>query len=150
MKDTTSDLLPLSERVWFHELVRGSSVYVEPKPEEDLEVTPAFLRIVRATRSLFVAQEKAAREALMEQFRVEQQEKEYVDMVRSVVTSENDKFVLGIRPDDIRETKGHLAAIVNILVSMAAVAFAVYMATRTMTPDVGMVSRHRKFNRNVV
>ena len=30
-------------RVWFHELVRGSSVYIEPKPEEDPEVREEIL-----------------------------------------------------------------------------------------------------------
>lgn len=115
-------------------------MYIEPKPEEDLEVTFGYARLFPATKSLFAAQEKAAREALMEKFRVEQEEREYADMVHSVVTSENDKFVLGIRPDELRETKSHLAAIVNIMVSMGAVALAVYMAAKTMTEDVGMVS----------
>ncbi|KAI8384755.1 endoplasmic reticulum-based factor for assembly of V-ATPase-domain-containing protein [Radiomyces spectabilis] len=106
------------DRTWFHELIRGTEVYVEPK--EPPPKNPEF-------------------EAYMEQLRAQQREKEYAKMVSSVVTSEDDKYMYSLRPNELKEIKGHVTTILNIAFSMVAVYVAVYMAAKTMTQDVGTV-----------
>lgn len=76
----------------------------------------------------------------MNKLRAEQQEREYNNMVSSVVTSEDQKFNLGIKPDELREVKSHIATIFNILFSMVAVYIAVYKAAKTIVSDIGIVS----------
>ncbi|KAJ8655094.1 hypothetical protein O0I10_009301 [Lichtheimia ornata] len=106
-------------RVWFHELVRGSGVYIEPKPEEDPEV-------------------KEAREVFLDRLRQEQQNREYAAMVSSVVGSENERFAFGLHANELKQVQGHIVTILNIGLSVAAVFTAVYMGSRTMTDDVGI------------
>ncbi|KAG2224095.1 hypothetical protein INT45_004976 [Circinella minor] len=106
-------------RVWFHELVKGTSVYIEPKPEEDPEV-------------------KAAREAKLQKLRDEQNNREYASMVASVITSENEKYAFRIQPGELKQIKGHIVTILNIGVSMVAVFTAIYMGSRTMTNELGI------------
>jgi hypothetical protein len=76
----------------------------------------------------------------MDKLRAQQQEREYNNMVSSVVTSEDQKFNLGIQPDELREVKSHIATIFNILFSMAAVYMAVYKASKSIVDDIGIVS----------
>ncbi|KAI8139660.1 endoplasmic reticulum-based factor for assembly of V-ATPase-domain-containing protein [Fennellomyces sp. T-0311] len=110
---------PALGQVWFHELVRGTSVYIEPKPEEDPEI-------------------KAEREAALEKLRFEQSNREYADMVASVITSENQKYALGVKPGELKQIQGHIVTILNIGLSMAAVFTAIYMGSRTMTNELGV------------
>ncbi|KAI7874504.1 hypothetical protein K492DRAFT_199936 [Lichtheimia hyalospora FSU 10163] len=112
-------------RVWFHELVRGSSVYIEPKPEEDPEVREEILI-------------KEAREVFLDRLRQEQQNREYAAMVSSVVGSENERFAIGLQANELKQVQGHIVTIFNIGLSVAAVFTAVYMGSRTMTDDVGI------------
>jgi hypothetical protein len=74
----------------------------------------------------------------MERLRAEQQEREYAAMVSSAVQPSNEAY---FRPDDIKEMKSHLVTIANIGFSMAAVYVAVYMASRTMLEDLGLVKQ---------
>ncbi|KAI9027291.1 endoplasmic reticulum-based factor for assembly of V-ATPase-domain-containing protein [Phycomyces nitens] len=104
-------------RLWLHELIRGSGVYHEPKPVEPKD--PVF-------------------QAYLEQLRQEQAEREYARMVSSVVTSEQDKYMFRIRPDELKEVKGHVTTIINIAFSMVAVYVAVFVASKTMTGDLGV------------
>lgn len=76
----------------------------------------------------------------MNKLRLEQQERDYNNMVSSVITSEDQKFNLGIKPDELKEVKSHVATIFNILFSMVAVYVAVYKASKTMVDDIGLVS----------
>lgn len=66
-------------------------------------------------------------------------------MVSSVVTSEDQKFNLGIKPDEFKEIKSHIATIFNILFSMIAVYVAVYKASKTIVNDYGLVN-HKTSN----
>ncbi|KAI9277250.1 endoplasmic reticulum-based factor for assembly of V-ATPase-domain-containing protein [Phascolomyces articulosus] len=106
-------------RVWFHELVKGTSVFIEPKPEEDPEV-------------------KAEREARLKKLKDEQSNREYASMVASVITSENEKYAFSIRPGELKQIQGHIVTIVNIGLSMVAVFTAIYMGSRTMTNELGV------------
>ncbi|KAI8328670.1 endoplasmic reticulum-based factor for assembly of V-ATPase-domain-containing protein [Blakeslea trispora] len=101
----------------FHELILGSGLYFEPKEEAPQD--PEFL-------------------AYMEKLRAEQKEREYKQMVSDVLNSEDQKFNLGIKPDEIKEIKSHIATIFNILFSMIAVYTAVYKASGSLTEDFGM------------
>jgi hypothetical protein len=76
----------------------------------------------------------------MSKLRLQQQEREYNKMVSSVVTSEDQKFNLGIKPDELKEVKSHIATIFNIAFSMVAVYVAVYKASKTIVNDIGIVS----------
>lgn len=80
----------------------------------------------------------------MAKLRAQQAEKEYNNMVSSVVTSEDQKFNLGIQPDELREVKSHIATIFNILFSIVAVYVAVYKASKSIVHDVGLVSKKFK------
>jgi hypothetical protein len=60
-------------------------------------------------------------------------------MVAGVITSEDQKFNLGIKPDELKEIKSHIATIFNILFSMVAVYVAVYKASKTIVDDYGLV-----------
>lgn len=75
----------------------------------------------------------------MEKLRHQQQERDYKRMISSVITSEDQKFNLGIKPDELKEVKSHIATIFNILFSMVAVYVAVYKASKTIMTDVGLV-----------
>ncbi|GAA5803250.1 hypothetical protein HPULCUR_008727 [Helicostylum pulchrum] len=103
--------------VFFHELIKGTGVYIEPK--EVKPKNPEF-------------------EAYMEKLRHQQQERDYKRMISSVITSEDQKFNLGIKPDELKEVKSHIATIFNILFSMVAVYVAVYKASKTIMTDVGL------------
>lgn len=61
-------------------------------------------------------------------------------MVESAITSKDEKFNLGIQPDDIKEIKTHIISICNILFSMAAVFAACYKAAQSMVNDYGLVN----------
>ncbi|KAL0083017.1 endoplasmic reticulum-based factor for assembly of V-ATPase-domain-containing protein [Phycomyces blakesleeanus] len=104
-------------RIWLHELIQGAGVYHEPKPVEPKDL-------------VF--------QAYLEQLRKDQAEREYARMVSSVVTSEQDKNMFRIRPDELKEVKGHVTTIVNIAFSMVAVYVAVFVASKTMTEDLGV------------
>lgn len=60
-------------------------------------------------------------------------------MVASAITSKDQKFNLGIQPDEIKEVKSHIVTIFNIGFSMAAVFAAVYKAAQTIVDDYGLV-----------
>jgi hypothetical protein len=60
-------------------------------------------------------------------------------MISDVITSEDQKFNLGIKPDELREIRSHIATIFNILFSMVAVYVAVYKASKTIVNDYGLV-----------
>lgn len=75
----------------------------------------------------------------MEKLRLEQQQRDYTRMVSSVVSSEDQKFHLGIKPDEIKEVKSHIATIFNIAFSMVAVYVAVYKASQSIVQDYGLV-----------
>lgn len=60
-------------------------------------------------------------------------------MVSGVITSEDQKFNLGIKPDELKEVKSHIATIFNILFSMVAVYVAVYKVSQSMFNDLGLV-----------
>jgi hypothetical protein len=76
----------------------------------------------------------------MDKLRSQQQERDYKRMVSSVITSEDQKFNLGIKPDELKEVKSHIATIFNILFSMVAVYTAVFKASKTIMDDLGLVS----------
>ncbi|KAG2209153.1 hypothetical protein INT47_005445 [Mucor saturninus] len=101
----------------FHELLKGTAIYIEPK--EIKPKNPEF-------------------EAYMAKLRAEQQERDYKRMVSSVITSEDQKFNLGIKPDELKEAKSHIATIFNILFSMIAVYTAVFKASKTIMDDLGL------------
>ncbi|KAG1460847.1 hypothetical protein G6F56_005854 [Rhizopus delemar] len=101
-----------------HELMKGSGVYIEPKPVKPKN--PEF-------------------EAYLEKLRTQQKEREYNEMVASAITSKDQKFNLGIQPDEIKEVKSHIVTIFNIGFSMAAVFAAVYKAAQTIVDDYGLV-----------
>lgn len=61
-------------------------------------------------------------------------------MVSSVVGSENERFAFGLHANELKQVQGHIVTILNIGLSVAAVFTAVYMGSRTMTDDVGIVS----------
>ncbi|KAI9335218.1 endoplasmic reticulum-based factor for assembly of V-ATPase-domain-containing protein [Pilaira anomala] len=103
--------------IFFHELIKGSSVYIEPK--EIKAKNPEF-------------------EAYMDKLRAQQQERDYKRMISSVITSEDQKFNLGIKPDELKEAKSHIATIFNILFSMVAVYVAVFKAAQTIVTDIGL------------
>ncbi|CEG80817.1 hypothetical protein RMATCC62417_15098 [Rhizopus microsporus] len=109
--------LPKLTDVYLHELMKGSGVYIKPKPVKTKN--PEF-------------------EAYMEKLRQEQKEREYAQMVESAITSKDEKFNLGIQPDDIKEIKTHIISICNILFSMAAVFAACYKAAQSMVNDYGL------------
>ncbi|CAO3681461.1 unnamed protein product [Rhizopus stolonifer] len=100
-----------------HELMKGSGVYIEPKPVKPKN--PEF-------------------EAYLEKLRTQQKEREYNEMVASAITSKDQKFNLGIQPDEIKEVKSHIVTIFNIGFSMAAVFAAVYKAAQTIVDDYGL------------
>lgn len=75
----------------------------------------------------------------MDKLRAEQQERDYNKMVSGVITSEDQKFNLGIKPDELKEVKSHIATIFNILFSMIAVYVAVYKVSQSMFNDLGLV-----------
>jgi hypothetical protein len=60
-------------------------------------------------------------------------------MVSNVITSEDQKFNLGIKPDELKEVKSHIATIFNILFSMVAVYIAVYKVSQSIFSDFGLV-----------
>ncbi|KAI8642905.1 endoplasmic reticulum-based factor for assembly of V-ATPase-domain-containing protein [Parasitella parasitica] len=101
----------------FHELIIGSGLYFAPKevPVQD----PKFL-------------------AYLDKLRTEQQERAYNKMVSGVITSEDQKFNLGIKPDELKEVKSHIATIFNILFSMVAVYVAVYKVSQSIFNDLGL------------
>lgn len=86
----------------------------------------------------------------MDKLRAQQQERDYKRMISTVLTSEDQKFNLGIKPDELKEAKSHIATIFNILFSMVAVYVAVYKAAQTIVTDIGLVkyfkSHHTHFN----
>ncbi|KAI8978119.1 endoplasmic reticulum-based factor for assembly of V-ATPase-domain-containing protein [Pilobolus umbonatus] len=103
--------------VYLHELMKNSQVYIPPK--EVKPKNPEF-------------------EAFMNKLREEQEKKRYNEMVSSVLTSDEQKFNLGISHDEIKEIKHHVVTIFNIGFSMVAVFLAVYKASQTITHDYGM------------
>lgn len=62
-------------------------------------------------------------------------------MVASAITSKDQKFNLGIQPDEIKEIKTHIVSIFNIGFSMVAVFAAAYKASQTMIDDYGWVKQ---------
>ncbi|KAG0734352.1 hypothetical protein G6F57_007582 [Rhizopus arrhizus] len=114
--DLLKQLPKLAENVYLHELMKGSGVYIEPKPVKPKN--PEF-------------------EAYLEKLREQQKEKEYNEMVASAITSKDQKFNLGIQPDEIKEIKTHIVSIFNIGFSMVAVFAAAYKASQTMIDDYG-------------
>ncbi|KAI7872190.1 endoplasmic reticulum-based factor for assembly of V-ATPase-domain-containing protein [Spinellus fusiger] len=103
---------------WFHELLQDSRVHSTPPPPPPPK-SPAF-------------------EAYLEQLRQEQAEKEYQRMVQSAVTPAEEESVLRQQAKELKQVKGHVATIVNILFSMVAVATAVFVASSTMSRDIGV------------
>ncbi|KAI9476586.1 MAG: endoplasmic reticulum-based factor for assembly of V-ATPase-domain-containing protein [Benjaminiella poitrasii] len=103
--------------IHFHELIIGSGLYFPPK--EIRKQDPKFV-------------------AYMEKLRAEQQEREYNNMVAAVVSSEDQKFNLGIKPNELKEINSHIATIFNILFSMIAVYVAVYKVSKSIVDDFGM------------
>ncbi|KAL7312767.1 hypothetical protein PS15m_008494 [Mucor circinelloides] len=103
--------------VYFHELIVGSGLYFAPK--EVVPQDPKFL-------------------AYLDKLRAEQQERDYNKMVSNVITSEDQKFNLGIKPDELKEVKSHIATIFNILFSMVAVYVAVFKVSQSMFNDLGL------------
>lgn len=96
------------------------------------------LDALRSLTHLFKVKE--AREAFLDRLRQEQQNREYAAMVSSVVGSENERFAFGLQANEFKQVQGHIVTILNIGLSVAAVFTAVYMGSRTMTDDVGIVS----------
>ncbi|GAN04873.1 hypothetical protein MAM1_0075d04339 [Mucor ambiguus] len=76
--------------------------------------------------------------AYLDKLRAEQQERDYNKMVSGVISSEDQKFNLGIKPDELKEVKSHIATIFNILFSMIAVYVAVYKVSQSMFNDLGL------------
>ncbi|CEP18052.1 hypothetical protein [Parasitella parasitica] len=103
--------------IHFHEMIIGSGLYFAPK--EAVVQDPKFL-------------------AYLDKLRTEQQERNYNKMVSGVITSEDQKFNLGIKPDELKEVKSHIATIFNILFSMAAVYVAVYKVSQSIFSDLGL------------
>lgn len=79
----------------------------------------------------------------LDRLRQEQQNREYAAMVSSVVGSENERFAFGIQANELKQVQGHIVTIFNIGLSVAAVFTAVYMGSRTMTDDIGIVSTNK-------
>ncbi|KAI7901386.1 endoplasmic reticulum-based factor for assembly of V-ATPase-domain-containing protein [Cokeromyces recurvatus] len=74
----------------------------------------------------------------MEKLRAEQQEREYKEMVANVVSSDDQRFNLGIKPNELKEINSHIATIFNILFSMIAVYAAVYKVSKSIVNDFGL------------
>lgn len=79
----------------------------------------------------------------LDRLRQEQQNREYAAMVSSVVASENERFAFGIQANELKQVQGHIVTIFNIGLSVAAVFTAVYMGSRTMTDDIGIVGTNK-------
>ncbi|KAI9243471.1 endoplasmic reticulum-based factor for assembly of V-ATPase-domain-containing protein [Sporodiniella umbellata] len=105
------------ENKHIHEIMKGSGIYIEPKPIKPKN--PEF-------------------EAYLEKLRAQQKEKEYNEMIASAITSKDQKFNLGIQPNEIKEIKSHIVTIFNIGFSMAAVFAAAYKTAQTMVNDYGL------------
>ncbi|KAL9553211.1 hypothetical protein MBANPS3_003402 [Mucor bainieri] len=119
-RDRTTRRLTRSKPIqdmYFHELIVGSGLYFAPK--EVVPQDPKFL-------------------AYLDKLRAEQQERDYNKMVSGVITSEDQKFNLGIKPDELKEVKSHIATIFNILFSMIAVYVAVYKVSQSIFNDLGL------------
>ncbi|KAF7721128.1 hypothetical protein EC973_005375 [Apophysomyces ossiformis] len=115
VQQTVETLAKTPDKVWLHDLMHGSGVYVEPKPKPPRN--PAL-------------------DEYLEKLRADKMEMEYNRMISSVLPGQNDMF--RIRPDDLKEIKSHVVTIFNIIFSMVAVFVAVYTASKTMTHDVGL------------
>lgn len=75
----------------------------------------------------------------MEQIKADQLNREYAQMVASVVQSDEQRFAFRIPFDELRQIRGYLATIVNVGFSIIAVFVAVFVASATATDDTGMV-----------
>ncbi|ORZ00230.1 hypothetical protein BCR43DRAFT_484877 [Syncephalastrum racemosum] len=76
----------------------------------------------------------------MEQIKADQLNREYAQMVASVVKSDEQRFAFRIPFDELRQIRGYLATIVNVSFSIIAVFVAVFVASATATDDTGIVS----------
>ncbi|CAO3617154.1 unnamed protein product [Cunninghamella blakesleeana] len=118
LQDVSTFLMKLpysKDKPKVHEIMKGTSVYIEPKIVEPRD--PEY-------------------DAYMEKLRAEQQERDYENMVSNVVATTHNIAIFSTK--DMKEAKGHIATIINILFSMIAVYVAVYMASRTMMEDIGL------------
>jgi Endoplasmic reticulum-based factor for assembly of V-ATPase len=70
------------------------------------------------------------------------QNKEYAQMVKSVVGSEKDKLAFKIPHDEMQEIRGHVTAIINVLFSIVACFGAFYKMSSVLTSDMGIVSKN--------
>ncbi|KAG0183198.1 hypothetical protein DFQ28_001410 [Apophysomyces sp. BC1034] len=118
VQQTVNFLKNTPDKVWLYDLMQGSGIYIKPKP-----IRPKNHEL----------------EAYHEKLRAEQMEREYDRMVSSVVPDQ-DSHMFRVHPDELKEIKGHVVTIFNILFSMVAVFVAVYTASKTMTHDIGLIS----------
>jgi hypothetical protein len=77
----------------------------------------------------------------LDKISADNQNKEYAQMVKSVVGSEKDKLAFNIPHDEMQEIRGHIAAIVNVLFSIIACFGAFYKMSGVLTSDNGIVSK---------
>ncbi|KAH8552601.1 endoplasmic reticulum-based factor for assembly of V-ATPase-domain-containing protein [Umbelopsis sp. PMI_123] len=106
-----------SAQYCLHELMKGSSIY-----------RPPVLRLPRNPEL----------QARLDKISADNQNKEYAQMVKSVVGSEKDKLAFNIPHDEMQEIRGHIAAIVNVLFSIIACFGAFYKMSGVLTSDNGI------------
>lgn len=122
--------------VHFHELIAFSGLYFAPAAvKKKVNNRDTNTR----THELTAVFKNPKFEAYMEKLRNQQQERRYNKMVSNVISSEDQKFHLGIETSELRQVKSHLATTFNIIFSMVAVYVAVYKASKTITTDIGLV-----------
>ncbi|KAK9762183.1 hypothetical protein K7432_012330 [Basidiobolus ranarum] len=110
------------EEYHLHKLVKGSQVYSEPpKPR------------IRSPELI----------AHLEKIKAELANKEYASMVKNVETEDGLSIQLDL--NELKEIKGQLTAIINILFTMVSVFMALFWVGYTVTNDIGMVSHTHQY-----
>jgi len=104
---------------WLHELLAGSAVYTPPQSPR--MKSPELLN-------------------RLENIIADNSNADYARMVSGVLMepSVDMRYFFQVNQDDIRELRGHLSAIVNIMFTIVAVFVAVYAASKTVMQDVGL------------
>jgi hypothetical protein len=77
----------------------------------------------------------------LDRIAADNQNKEYAQMVKSVVGSEKDKLTFKIPHDEMQEIRGHVTAIINVLFSIVACFGAFYKMSSVVSSDMGIVSK---------
>ncbi|KAI9285459.1 endoplasmic reticulum-based factor for assembly of V-ATPase-domain-containing protein [Umbelopsis sp. AD052] len=117
-RQDTTNISPVEPTQYYlHELMKGSSIYKAPlkRPSRNPEL-----------------------QARLDRIAADNQNKEYAQMVKSVVGSEKEKLTFKIPHDEMQEIRGHVTAIINVLFSIVACFGAFYKMSSVVTSDMGI------------